>query len=504
MRPAWSYTQVKKVVTGSPSQTKLESQPTGVVMRSPQVTVMRSPAMPMMPSPVMQPQQRSPVVTYVSSPGAVLLNHRNSVPVAVLHASPRLSIVHASQTVSATGALLHRRGTSPVVAVVMSPGLGLREEEFVLPPPVVGLEEEANGKNGQLPPEDSDGEAFDVDDPDRQQDANLVKSPCGTRWVQCSRRFSLDGSYGIWFESAQNVKKRGRSEEQYAEGLQCVGTFTTVQEFWRYWNAMDLQKMSNFCSLSVFKYPIKPMWEDEHNKDGGSWVLKSTSRPQAADFFTKLVLSLIGGYFECHDALCGVVLVTKPKFNTLQLWNKKVNSAHFIPVDYEIRELCGVENDEGVVVEYKEHGGAILNNQAKRGTLPQEASDEAKPQQNEASEASPPADPAGTAVAASKTEVKVLAQVSHSAPAVQRIVAGTTTYKVSQAAISAAKASAAASVAHQSSNAGASTYAAYNGGSYAAYGSTAYAPGMATYDAYATGGATYYYGFYDPQQYQLS
>ena len=39
---------------------------------------------------------------------------------------------------------------------------------------------------------------------------------------------------------------------------------------------------------------------------------------------TLLALSFIGGYFECHEDLCGVVLTMKPKFNSLSLWNCQV------------------------------------------------------------------------------------------------------------------------------------------------------------------------------------
>jgi translation initiation factor 4E len=199
----------------------------------------------------------------------------------------------------------------------------------------------------------------------------MVRSPSGTSWVHASKRYTLDRSYTIWFQHAQHTKKKPKSEQQYEEGLQCIGTFNSVQDFWRYWNAIDLQKMPNFCTLSVFKHPIKPMWEDPHNKEGGQWILRCVDRSQTPDFFTKLALALIGGYFECHEDLCGVVLSMKPKFNSISLWNCQVEPSLCGPVESELQELLGHDSkDTSLSIEYKEHGGAIVTNCIKRREAP--------------------------------------------------------------------------------------------------------------------------------------
>ena len=47
-------------------------------------------------------------------------------------------------------------------------------------------------------------------------------------------------------------------------GEQCVGSFTSVQDFWYLWTSISIERMLPHSSLSVFKDPSKPMWEDEH------------------------------------------------------------------------------------------------------------------------------------------------------------------------------------------------------------------------------------------------
>lgn len=436
--------------------------------------------------------------------------------------------------VTTSAANMQRRQTSPTItvmaSVVQSMPRTVQEEDFVLPPPVVDLEDDTDVPAGRPGDLSEDGSEFDADEHDLQKDDTMVRSPCGTRWVHVSKPFSLDTTYSIWFESASNIKKRGRSAESYESGLQCIGTFSSVQDFWKYWNAIDLQRMSNFCSLSLFKHPIKPMWEDEHNSEGGHWIMRSTERAQAVEFFTKLALSLIGGYFECHDSLCGVVMNTKPKINSLSLWNKKVDPSLFVPVDYEIRELLGVENDEGVVVEYKAHGGSILNNQVQRGELPKDSpllktikergaatmaeytrssptitklKDEGHADTPKVSEA--PVEPESGKEAATGSSSKTstakggtsaagtTSAAIASTPAangVQHITSGSQTYKVSAAALSAAKVSAASAYSYSRysypvSGAGGYQYVATAG---------AGASGTTGYEQVYYGGNQYYYG----------
>jgi len=327
-------------VQRSPQLSVLQQRPVVVLQqRSPALGAQRSPALAAARSPMLAPASaavyRTAAVSSASRPGII------SSPVTyVLQASPKVLV------------------TSPQPSKSEVPAPSLQEEEFILPPPVVGLEDGAEADEWA---EGSEEELDAEERPDLGQDRNLVRSPLGTHYVSASKQFDLDYPYAIWFDSAQHTKRRGQSEKQYEAGLQSIGKFNSVQEFWRYWNAMDLERMAQFCSLSVFRKSIKPMWEDEDNSGGGQWLLKCTNHRRAADLFTKLTLSLIGGYFDCHDDLCGVVLTTKQKFSSIGLWMKKADPEVHEHLGGELRELLAslsVKTDADVTVEYKEHGGA--------------------------------------------------------------------------------------------------------------------------------------------------
>jgi len=302
-------------------------------------------------------------------------------PTLASRASPRMGVIEASS--STTQPLPIVRSPQVLSQIVMT--IEAEDDLFELPPPVVDLDDEGavlgtedltrteSTSSKRWHEESEDGSADgDTENGNFAQDDSMVRTPNGIHLVKAEKKYALDCAYSIWFQHAQHAKKKPKSEQQYEEGLNCVGTFKTVQDFWRYWNAIDLLKMPNFCSLSVFKHPIKPMWEDPHNKDGGQWVIRCVDRVLTADYFTKLVLALIGGYFECHEDLCGVVLTMKPKFNSIGLWNCQVEPAAVEPVLQELRELLNVQTgDNALTLEYKEHGGAIVSNSVKLGETPE-------------------------------------------------------------------------------------------------------------------------------------
>ena len=71
----------------------------------------------------------------------------------------------------------------------------------------------------------------------------------------------------------------------------------------------------------MFKDPIKPMWEDENNKDGGRFSIKLRK-----DFTTiiweEMIFALIGDVLpnEIKEQINGVVITSRKDFNTLQVW----------------------------------------------------------------------------------------------------------------------------------------------------------------------------------------
>lgn len=52
---------------------------------------------------------------------------------------------------------------------------------------------------------------------------------------------------------------------------------------------------------------IKPMWEDEANKNGGRWTLR-VSKGFGNKLWEDLILAMIGEQFSDEDEICGIVI----------------------------------------------------------------------------------------------------------------------------------------------------------------------------------------------------
>lgn len=52
---------------------------------------------------------------------------------------------------------------------------------------------------------------------------------------------------------------------------------------------------------------VKPMWEDEANKNGGRWVIR-VNKGFSNKLWEDLILAMIGEQFECENEIHGIVI----------------------------------------------------------------------------------------------------------------------------------------------------------------------------------------------------
>lgn len=73
-----------------------------------------------------------------------------------------------------------------------------------------------------------------------------------------------------------------------------------------------------------FKQGIRPMWEDDINKNGGRLLINSNKRNGLTDkYWMEILLSLIGeSYGDNNDYICGAFVNVKPKFDRVGIWTK--------------------------------------------------------------------------------------------------------------------------------------------------------------------------------------
>ena len=105
----------------------------------------------------------------------------------------------------------------------------------------------------------------------------------------------------------------------------------------------ELMKKTLFFFM---KGKIKPMWEDEHNCQGGGFSFKISNK-QIEPLWRKLLFLLIGGTItkdkEVNDHITGISLSPKKSFCILKIWMKTckyVNAGVFIDIEGLDKKTC--------------------------------------------------------------------------------------------------------------------------------------------------------------------
>lgn len=106
---------------------------------------------------------------------------------------------------------------------------------------------------------------------------------------------------------------------------------TTVEEFWTVHR--HLKKPSELPVVTdyhFFKEGIRPIWEDDENKEGGKWTLRM--KKGIADlYWTETMMALIGnalsdGTEEMNNAINGMVLSVRNGEDILSIWTSGTGS----------------------------------------------------------------------------------------------------------------------------------------------------------------------------------
>merc|ERR1719408_664792 len=121
----------------------------------------------------------------------------------------------------------------------------------------------------------------------RVQDVPASEHPLETAWT-------------FWYDKRSTDRQES---DAYASGLKQLGTFATVEDFYRHYSHM--QRPSDLpygVNVHCFRKGYKPMWEEF--PDGGCWILrvkKKASRNYLNFMWESLLMACVGEDFEIPD-----------------------------------------------------------------------------------------------------------------------------------------------------------------------------------------------------------
>ena len=102
-----------------------------------------------------------------------------------------------------------------------------------------------------------------------------------------------------------------------------IYTFNTVEEIVEIINNLPERCIKN-CMLFIMRQNINPIWEDEHNKDGGCFSYKILNK-NVKDVWKNLTFALVGESLidNCSNTIVnGITISPKKNFCIIKIWLK--------------------------------------------------------------------------------------------------------------------------------------------------------------------------------------
>jgi len=147
-------------------------------------------------------------------------------------------------------------------------------------------------------------------------DVSFEQAPAGERGYPLAYKWSW------YWDSAKAQKKQAKG---YFDKMVPLGTYETIQDFWRFFNNIDytlkkMKKPPRKFNLRMFKHDIKPMWEDARNENGGKWVIQCPQMFRVTcDVWKEILVGAIGQNL-LQKSLCGCVLTGRWDRNEIHIW----------------------------------------------------------------------------------------------------------------------------------------------------------------------------------------
>jgi len=152
----------------------------------------------------------------------------------------------------------------------------------------------------------------------------------------------LHSTWAFWMKG---VKGKQRGEKGEWDCGTKMFTFSTVEEFWRYFNnlrpASSLPMQSDYY---LFKEGIMPMFEDTANSAGGEWRLPIGNKNALDDGWLYTVLGCIGETLDPNgDEINGVAVSIRKREDRVSIWTKGVEAGRVQEIGRRLRVILKVE-----------------------------------------------------------------------------------------------------------------------------------------------------------------
>lgn len=188
----------------------------------------------------------------------------------------------------------------------------------------------------------------------------------------------LEYAYSFWFSkrpgkgstnsSSSSNQSNPSNPINYDSNLKLVGTFNTVEKYWSYYSHMCRpQDLNGHADIHLFKDGIRPLWEDDANKNGGKWIVR-LKKGLANRCWENLIIAILGEQFMVGEEICGAVVSIRFQEDLISVWNKSCsNQAVTSRIKDTLKRILNLP--PSTILEYKSHNDSLKDNSSFRNTF---------------------------------------------------------------------------------------------------------------------------------------
>lgn len=146
---------------------------------------------------------------------------------------------------------------------------------------------------------------------------NLDEDPKDKKVDEVEEVIEFNGSWVLWSHDLYNNNWELDSYEKIFE-------FKTIGDFWRLYNNFNAFGGLNKKNYFLMRKDIKPIWEDEKNRNGGTCSIKiPVSR--SFEMWTELSMYVVGeSFYESETRMAditGISICPKSIWSIIKIWN---------------------------------------------------------------------------------------------------------------------------------------------------------------------------------------
>jgi translation initiation factor 4E len=175
----------------------------------------------------------------------------------------------------------------------------------------------------------------------------------------------LTNKWVLWYD----CPNKKITSQNWIENIKQIHTFNTLEEFWGiYNNILKPSSLSYGSNYYLFKNGIKPMWEDQHNQNGGKWSIQLKKNLDVDNIWLYTILNCLGEHFcdvennmDFNSHITGIIVNIRKYQDKVNIWVNNKNDEKAITYIGQtikqkiIKDIYTEIDEDDIKITYQDH-----------------------------------------------------------------------------------------------------------------------------------------------------